>query len=188
MDLSLKKLLPARQAGDVAGFAPQFDETRGLWFADLVINTYRETYAPFVRLALVRYPKPHALPQAKISRVALADFAQLTPDRVATVTSDPFHPHKIRVVVSGVAPTGPKPAVRAFPRPHDLSPRPTRFAYRPATRRLDEIRFAWSAAAPSAATVAIVQNKGQRLSQPTLSYSLQKSLSRSPLPPVSCGC
>ena len=49
------------------------------------------TYVPFVRLALVRY-QPHALDDARISRVVLAGFAQLTPDRVATVTADPHHP------------------------------------------------------------------------------------------------
>ena len=40
-------------------------------------------YCPFVRLALVRY-QPHALDDARISRVVLAAFAQLTPDRAAT--------------------------------------------------------------------------------------------------------
>jgi hypothetical protein len=152
---------------DVAGFAPQFDETRGLWFADLVINTFRETYTPFVRLALVRY-QPHALAQAKISRVVLADFAQLTPDRVATLTSDPFHPHKMRVVISGVAPTGPKPIIRAFPRPHDLSPRPTRIRVTVQQRDASmETDLAWTPAAPSTATVTVVQ-EGTAPSQPDL--------------------
>jgi hypothetical protein len=43
-------------------------------------NLSPATYAPFVRLALVRY-QPHALVASKVSRVVLADFAQLTPDR-----------------------------------------------------------------------------------------------------------
>ena len=132
-----------------------------------MINTYRETYTPFVRLALVRY-QPHALPQAKISRVVLADFAQLTPDRVATVTSDPFHPHKMRVVVSGVAPTGPKPIVQAFPRPHDLSPRPTRIRVTVQQRDASmESDLAWSVAAPGVANVVVVQD-GTAPSQPDL--------------------
>jgi hypothetical protein len=143
---------------DVVGFAPQFDDTRGLWFADLVINTYSETYMPFVRLALTRY-QPHALPQAKLSRVVLADFAQLTPDRAATVTSDPFHPHKMRVVVSGIAPTGPKPVVRAFPPPHDPAQRPTRI--RVTVQQRDPSMtsdLAWNAAPASAASVSVVQD------------------------------
>ncbi len=94
---------------DVVGFEPQFDGERGLWFADLTVDTFTETYMPFLRLALVRY-QPHALLDAKISRVVLADFAQLTPDRSAMVTCDPFHPRRLRVTVSGVAPRGPGPA------------------------------------------------------------------------------
>jgi hypothetical protein len=93
---------------DVVGFEPQFDEERGLWFADLTVETFGETYMPFVRLALVRY-QPDALFDAKISRVVLADFAQVTPDRSAMVTCDPHHPKRLNVVVSGVAPQGPPP-------------------------------------------------------------------------------
>ena len=99
---------------DVVGFEVQFDESRSLWFADLTINTFSETYMPFVRLALVRY-QPHALADAKISRVVLADFVQLTPDRSAMVTSDPHHAKTIRVVVSGVAPRGPQPMFQGQP-------------------------------------------------------------------------
>lgn len=102
---------------DVVGFEPQFDTERKLWFADLTIDLLDgPTYAPFVRLALVRY-QPHALDDARISRVALAAFAQLTPDRVATVTADPYHPRTLRIAISGVAPSGPPPAGPAPDRP-----------------------------------------------------------------------
>jgi hypothetical protein len=94
---------------NVVGFHPEFDEERKLWFADLTVDTGSPTYMPFVRLALVRY-QPDALLDAKISRVVLADFAQLTPDRSATVTCDPYHPRTLRVAVSGVAPRGPQPS------------------------------------------------------------------------------
>lgn len=113
----------------VAGFAPQYDEGRKLWFADLTINLPNETYMPFVRLALVRY-QPRALADAKISRVVLADFAQLTPDRSAMVSADPHHPRTVRVVVSGVAPRGPAAVIQAEPMPENLSPRPTRILVR----------------------------------------------------------
>jgi hypothetical protein len=91
---------------NVAGHQVQFDTERKLWFCDLTVNTERPTYAPFVRLALVRY-QPFALREAKLSRVVLADFAQLTPERTATVTADPFDPGRIRVSISGPAPRGP---------------------------------------------------------------------------------
>ena len=91
---------------DRVGFAPQYDNGRRLWFADLTLDTLTATSGPFVRLALVRY-QPNALLDAKISRVVLADFAQLTPDRSAVVTSDPYRPRTVNVVVSGVAPRAP---------------------------------------------------------------------------------
>ncbi len=105
---------------DVVGFEPQYDEERNLWYADLTIDTGTDTYTPFVRLALVRY-QPDALLDAKISRVVLADFAQLTPDRAALVTCDPYHPRRLRVVVSGLAPMGP---------PTSQGGRPTQIAVR----------------------------------------------------------
>jgi hypothetical protein len=101
---------------DVVGFQTHYDPTRKLWFADLTIDAGGATYMPFVRLALVRY-QPSALPEAKISRVVLADFAQLTPDRCALVTSDQYHPRRLSVVVSGVAPRGPAPR-RGVPPTH----------------------------------------------------------------------
>jgi hypothetical protein len=129
-DLSLEEKLDGNPVHvSVAGFAPQYDETRKLWFADLTINVPSETYMPFVRLALVRY-QPHALADAKLSRVVLADFAQLTPDRSAMVTADPHHPRTVRVVVSGVAPRGPAAIIQAEPLPKNPSTRPTRIRVR----------------------------------------------------------
>lgn len=129
-DLSLEEKLDGSPVHvSVAGFAPQYDETRKLWFADLTINVPSETYMPFVRLALVRY-QPHALADAKVSRVVLADFAQLTPDRSAMVTADPHHPRTVRVVVSGVAPRGPAAIIQAEPLPKNPSTRPTRIRVR----------------------------------------------------------
>ena len=157
-NLSLEEA-SARQADgspgliSVAGFAPQYDEGRKLWFADLTINLPTETYMPFVRLALVRY-QPHALADAKVSRVVLADFAQLTPDRSAMVTADPHHPRTVRVVVSGVAPRGPTAVIQARPMPEHTSPRPTRIRVR--VQRHDmaiESNLAWTDVAPTVAKV-----------------------------------
>jgi hypothetical protein len=88
---------------DVAGHHVHFDSDRKLWYCDLTIDISTPTYGAFVRLALVRY-QPHALLEAKLSRVVLADFAQLTPERAATVTADPYTPGRLRVTVSGPAP------------------------------------------------------------------------------------
>ncbi len=152
------KEYPAGEPGriDVVGFPVAYDESRKLWYADLMINTFTENYSPFVRLAVVRY-QPQALADAKVSRVVLADFAQLTPDRVATVTSDPHHPRTLRVVVSGVAPRGPQPLLQAEPRPQDVSKRPTQIRVR-LQQRDDAIQsdLAWQDVAPDVATVNAV--------------------------------
>ena len=137
----------------VVGFGPQFDKTRGLWFADLTINVPSETYMPFVRLALVRY-QPHALADAKVSRVVLADFAQLTPDRSAMVTSDPHHAKTIRVVVSGVAPRGPDPVFHGQPADKFGVHRPTQIRVR--VQQRDEALasdLAWNDVPPTVAKV-----------------------------------
>ncbi|MDQ3678009.1 MAG: hypothetical protein M3401_14645 [Actinomycetota bacterium] len=152
---------------DVVGFTPQFDEQRGMWFADLTVNTFSETYMPFVRLALVRY-QPRALRDAKISRVVLADFAQLTPDRSASVTSDPHHPRTVRVVLSGVAPRGPAPVVRVEPPPNNLSAQTTRISVR-VQQRDPEIStdLAWRDVQPAVAKVEAAFD-GHVLEQPDL--------------------
>jgi hypothetical protein len=152
---------------DVVGFAPEFDPSRGLWYSDLTANTFTATYTPFIRLALVRY-QPHALPDAKVSRVVLADFAQLTPDRAAMVTSDPFHPRTLRVVVSGVAPQGPPPVSEARPAPPGPPPPPTEITLRVQQRDPGFVSdLAWTDAPAGVATIA-VQQSGPAAGQPDL--------------------
>ncbi len=63
----------------VIGHRVNWDASRKLWYCDIELDPGR-TYMPFVRLALVRY-QPNALPAAKISKVVLADFAQVLPRR-----------------------------------------------------------------------------------------------------------
>ena len=67
---------------------------------------------------------------AQISRVVLADFAQLTPDRSVLITVDPGAPRQLRVVVSGVAPIGPRAVVKADPPPPQTATRPTQIRVR----------------------------------------------------------
>ena len=148
---------------DVVGFEPQFDAARKLWFADLTIDLADgPTYAPFVRLALVRY-QPHALDDARISRVSLAAFAQLTPDRVATVTADPHHPRTLRIAVSGVAPSGPPPTAPAPDRPA----RPTHVQVRVQKQPAGGGELEWQDA-PAAEATTTQLYEGQALFQKDL--------------------
>ncbi len=81
----------------VAPHLVEYDPERKLWFCDIVLDS-GTTYYPFIRLALARY-QPNSIPDAHLSRVVLADFAQLAPDRVAAVTF--VSETKIRVMISG---------------------------------------------------------------------------------------
>ena len=144
---------PAPGRVNVVGYPVGFDEERQLWYSDVTINTESLTYAPFVRLALVRY-QPHALPDSKLSRVVVADYAQLTPGRSAVVTADPYHPRRFRVTVAGIAPSGPSPVI-AGNKPSDTVTKPTRVTVTVEER--DEVvtsELGWKAA--PAATASIV--------------------------------
>lgn len=95
---------PAPWSIAVAGHPVAFDPERQLWYCDLELDT-GPAYFPFVRLALCRF-QPRAVAEAEVSRVALADFIQLPPDRLAWVGSDPADPRALRLSVSGEAPRG----------------------------------------------------------------------------------
>ena len=69
----------------VAAHAVQYDADRGLWFCDIDLDD-RGAYTPFVRLALARY-QPRSMNGMHLSRVVLADFAQLLPDRALSVVT-----------------------------------------------------------------------------------------------------
>jgi hypothetical protein len=58
-------------------------------------------YFPFIRLALARY-QPKSLPDAHLSRVVLADYVQLVPDRAASIAFDGFDPTLLQLAVTGV--------------------------------------------------------------------------------------
>jgi hypothetical protein len=68
----------------VVGHTPRYDPTRGLWYCDIQVDA-GSSYTPFVRLALCRY-QPWSIDDAHLSRVVLADFAQLLPERRAAFT------------------------------------------------------------------------------------------------------
>ncbi len=67
----------------VAGHEVGYDEDRKLWYCDIDIDV-GDAYYPFIRLALARY-QPDSVKDAYVSRVVLADFAQVAPDRTVSV-------------------------------------------------------------------------------------------------------
>lgn len=70
-----------------AAYAVDYDAETDRWFADIVIDQ-GSAYFPFVKLSLARF-QPYALGGLELSPVVLADFAQLTPQRNASVTWAP---------------------------------------------------------------------------------------------------
>jgi hypothetical protein len=84
----------------IAAHEVEYDKVRQLWFCDIDIDA-GESYTPFVRLALARFQR-HSISNAHLSRVVLADFAQLAPDRVAAVIFHEDAPTRLTVMVTGV--------------------------------------------------------------------------------------
>jgi hypothetical protein len=82
-DLSLTEA-PGRLVA-AAAFEPSYDEDRKLWYCDIDVDA-GSAYFPFIRMSLARY-QPYSIPGTELSRVVRAEFAQLTPDRTATVRS-----------------------------------------------------------------------------------------------------
>jgi hypothetical protein len=82
----------------VLGYQPEFAPDRKLWFVDIAFDP-GTAFWPFVRLALVRY-QPTSIAKHHLSPVVTCDFAQLTPERLATLTRPDAE--TVRVVVTGV--------------------------------------------------------------------------------------
>jgi hypothetical protein len=99
------------QMVSVVGFKPEFDPERRLWYCDIRFAApFTVAYYPFVRLALARY-QPNSLKQAgrdvKLSRVIIADFVQLPPDReLALNLADD---KTLIITLAGFAPRKPLP-------------------------------------------------------------------------------
>jgi hypothetical protein len=92
-----------------------FEASRDMWRCDIAINTWadsvrKESYWPFVRLALARF-QPDAVTyfdgtnftDLRLSAVVLMDFVQLAPDRTVTVGPAPGRQstRKRRVTMTG---------------------------------------------------------------------------------------
>ena len=94
---------------DVAGHEVAYDSGRGLWYCDIEISGVL-SYSPFIRLALARY-QTHSIAGVELSPIALADFAQLTPERSAMLSINPGNRKTARLFVGGLAPVGPLSSV-----------------------------------------------------------------------------
>jgi hypothetical protein len=83
-----------------------FDHDRKLWACDIQIKIDDgQSYSPFVRLALARY-QPHSIPGTELSRVVIADFVQLAPDRTVRVTPTAGDPNSFAITVEGLTHQG----------------------------------------------------------------------------------
>jgi len=100
IDAALGNLTVVKPTLAVVGHRVEYDKARRLWYCDIQIDA-GNSYYPFVRLALVRY-QPDSVANAFVSRVVLADFAQLAPDRAVGALSDPENPRRTSVAVTGL--------------------------------------------------------------------------------------
>lgn len=100
--VALPALLPLVDKQDspnawVLGYRPEFSAERGLWFVDIAFDP-GTAFWPFVKLAVARY-QPNSLPELYLGPVTLCDYAQLAPERTATLgRTDETH---VRIVVTG---------------------------------------------------------------------------------------
>lgn len=89
--------LPNHPSVWILPYQPEFSAERGLWFVDVAFNP-GTAFWPFVKLAVARY-QPDSLPGLHLGPVTLCDYAQLAPERTATISrTDETH---VRVVVTG---------------------------------------------------------------------------------------
>ena len=93
----------------VYGHAVAYDDARKLWYCDLELSTGAR-YAPFIRLALVRY-QPNSLVDGlegqlgnvHVSPVITAEIVQTAPDRTLTVSRGDG---ELQLALAGPAPSG----------------------------------------------------------------------------------
>ena len=71
---------------DIAGHTPVFDEARGDWTVDLIVDT--PDYRPAIRLALARF-QPDSINGAALSVVSFLDVVRLGVDRDIAITRGP---------------------------------------------------------------------------------------------------
>lgn len=88
---------------DVVPHPVGYDAERKLWYCDIVVRP-GDVYFPFIRLGLARF-QPASIKGQELSAAVLADFAQLTADRLVVVTPGSNDPRMRIVTVYGNTPT-----------------------------------------------------------------------------------
>ena len=84
---------------ELATFEPVFNFEKQMWSCSIQVAPI-PSYCTFIRLALVRYQE-HSIPGCQVSSIALADFAQLLPDRSVTIVRDTTNCRTLHVKVLG---------------------------------------------------------------------------------------
>ncbi len=115
---------------DVVGYAVTLDHPRNQWYADVTVDMSllpEDSYAPFVRLAVCRF-QPESVLKTHASKVVLAEFVQLAPDRelTATVTGD-----IVKVIVTGRGPRHGPPNQMIIALDEGDPPNPDELGWRP---------------------------------------------------------
>jgi len=89
----------------VAGYQPEFNAERGLWYVDVAIDPWASLkeqpelgFWPFVRLAVCRF-QPSSVYGCHLSAPVRCDYVQLPPERTTAVNRT--DERRVRVVVSG---------------------------------------------------------------------------------------
>ncbi|RZS36406.1 hypothetical protein EV193_10787 [Herbihabitans rhizosphaerae] len=108
--LSLPELAGRTPAAMVAAAVHdvQWDAERRRWACDVVLPAGR-VYQPFVRLALARY-QPNSLAGVELSAVAALQWAQLAPDRSATIRLHALDLTRVDLTVAGWSTSGTRAA------------------------------------------------------------------------------
>ena len=84
----------------VLGYVPRFEDSSGLWYADIEVDSDK-SYMPFFRLAIGRY-QPNSLSEhVCMSRVSTIDFVQPLPTRTLTILRQYADP-QIKVTLRGL--------------------------------------------------------------------------------------
>lgn len=98
------QVTPPGAAGNVIAVphVVSFDQGRGCWFCDIAVAGIGDaSYAPLVRLALVRY-QAASLDGLSTSRIMRTDFVPLLPSR--TLTIDRSAPLAVTAILAGLGP------------------------------------------------------------------------------------
>ncbi len=88
----------------VAGYKPEFNVERGLWYVDVAIDPWASldgptlAFWPFLRLAVARF-QPSSVYNCELSPPVRCDYVQLPPERTTSVSRT--DEQRVRVVVSG---------------------------------------------------------------------------------------